>query len=389
MRSEYPCRVKSNLMTAFNMLSRLTVIAAVCAAFGGLGTAFAQSNPTPTTNAPASTPAAASGVEQPPTDAQPAPVRTNATEASMTGESGAEDKAKPSPPKAQDTASLKARIIEARKRADALLTRATALRQQRRVAPADASEYKSQINSWTTLLSVSNERVVELENLEQQATDEASAEATKRRGSLATEVRAAESALTSIDKRLEAAAAESGWKLVETLLRARCASAICFDNGATKDWLGIEPLVELPFGQSFGLSNSGLNDYVNNHELHVDLAAGVRVWLFRDVISVSMYMSKPLSDSRVRLEGSPFVYPASAIRRPFPGFALGALFDSIWIGFDRDELRNGDGQEGSTLNPDFPPNKVISSTWTLTIALQPVTAFRTAIGTAALKKDEP
>jgi hypothetical protein len=66
---------------------------------------------------------------------------------------------------------------------------------------------------------------------------------------------------------------------------------------------------------------------------------------------------------------------------------VGLFFDSIWIGIDRDELRNGDGQDqqgqaSGALNPFYPPNEVISSAWTVTIALQPVTAFRTAIGTA-------
>jgi hypothetical protein len=62
--------------------------------------------------------------------------------------------------------------------------------------------------------------------------------------------------------------------------------------------------------------------------------------------------------------------------------AIGLLYDSIWLGFDRDELRNGDANDKSALNPDYPPNQSISSTWTVTLALQPVTAFRSAIGAA-------
>jgi hypothetical protein len=174
----------------------------------------------------------------------------------------------------------------------------------------------------------------------------------------------------------------AGWLLVDQLLSARCATAICFSNGSKRHWLGIEPLVELPIGIGFAVSSSALGDYVNNHDIRVDLAAGVRLWLFRDVISISIYFGKPLIDSSIRLEGSSFTYSGTAVRRPFPGFALGFLFDSIWIGFDRNELRNGDGKDVSALNPEFPPNEVVSSAWTITLALQPVTAFRTAIGTA-------
>lgn len=191
-----------------------------------------------------------------------------------------------------------------------------------------------------------------------------------------------ESGLSGIEAQLEQASSARGWTLVGTILSARCATAICFNNGQKQNWLGIEPLVELPVGKSLSLSRSSLADYVDNHELRIDLAAGARVWFFRDLVSVSVYISKPLTDGRIRLEGSPFVYPASAIRRPYPGVALGLLFDSLWIGFDRDELRNGDGQDLQAVNPDFAPNSVVSSTWTMTVALQPVTAFRTAIGTA-------
>lgn len=211
--------------------------------------------------------------------------------------------------------------------------------------------------------------------------------AKEEEAALIKKVAATEQALFAIDSQLDALAAETGWQLIETLLRARCQTALCFANGEKKYWLGIEPLVELPVGKSFALSNSALTNYVNNHDVRVDLAAGVRMWLFRDLISVSVYISKPLTEQRVRIEGSPFVYPSSSVRRPYPGVALGLFFDTVWLAFDRDELRNGDGEDSTALNPDFPPNQVVSSTWTLTLALQPVTAFRTAIGTAVQKKE--
>lgn len=76
------------------------------------------------------------------------------------------------------------------------------------------------------------------------------------------------------------------------------------------------------------------------------------------------------------------MYPGSAVKRPYPGFAIGLFYDSLWLGFDRGELHNGDAGDQAAFNPDLPPNQVVTATWTITLALQPVTAFRAAIGTA-------
>jgi hypothetical protein len=175
---------------------------------------------------------------------------------------------------------------------------------------------------------------------------------------------------------------EGGSDLVQVLLAGRCKVAICFDNGNRENWLGIEPLLELPVGKSFSLGGTSLADYVNNNDIRIDLAAGIRLWAFQDWVSLSVYISKPLTDAPVRIAGSSFVYPGKSIRRPYPGVALGLLFDSLWIGFDRDELRNGGAGDNSVFNPEYPPNTVVSSSWTLTLALLPVTAFRSAIGSA-------
>jgi hypothetical protein len=293
------------------------------------------------------------------------------------------------PVKPRVPSALETRITEAQAAAKKLVDRVSVLQGRNMLSARQAEEQRVQVDSWSTVLASFAVRAGEIVELEAKGTPEAQNQARNDETALASEVKSAELALEAIRKELTAIETATGWSLVETILRARCATAICFDNGQDKKyWLGIEPLVELPIGKSFALSNSALSDYVNNHDLRVDLAAGVRVWLFRDVVSVSVYLSKPLTDSRVRLEGSPFVYPASAIRRPYPGIALGALFDSVWIGFDREELRNGDGEDGSAVNPDFPPNEVVSSSWTLTLALQPVTAFRTAIGTAVQSSRE-
>jgi len=163
-----------------------------------------------------------------------------------------------------------------------------------------------------------------------------------------------------------------------SLLDARCALAICPWGKA----VGIEPLVELPIGKSFSASNGAVADYVNNHDIKIDLAAGVRVWMFEDLLSFAVYISKPLTDRTVRIPGSAFEYPATALRRPYPGLALGLLYDTLWLGLDHDELRNPDGTSGIARDPTYPPNALVGSSWTITVAIQPVTAFRNGIGAA-------
>ena len=170
-----------------------------------------------------------------------------------------------------------------------------------------------------------------------------------------------------------------------SFLDARCALAICPWGTA----LGIEPLVELPFGKSFSASNGAVADYVNNHDLHIDLAAGVRVWMFEDIISLAVYLSKPLTDHTVRIPGSVFEYPATALRRPYPGVALGLLYDTLWVGLDHDELRNPDGTSGIARDATYPPNALVGSSWTVTVAIQPVTAFRNGIGAAKATEKKP
>lgn len=172
---------------------------------------------------------------------------------------------------------------------------------------------------------------------------------------------------------------------VPAYLTARCATALCFQTAEHHDWLGIEPMVELPVGKSFGLGSGSLSSYVNNHDIKVDLAAGLRIWLFEDLISFSVYLSFPLSSSGVRVEGSEFTYPGSSIRRPFPGVGIGLLYDIIWIGFDHDELRNGDTTTSNAYNPEFPANSRISSCTTVTVALQPITAARALFGAVSRK----
>jgi hypothetical protein len=289
----------------------------------------------------------------------------------------------PAPPSA-----LQLRLRAASTRATELTQRVRTLEGRHTITEAQTAGYLEQISSWVTMLKSLNDLALRIEQAKAEDAVKNKATTDAWEPELNKQAATVESGLGAIETQLDDAEKATGWNLVGTLLRARCGTAICFDNGNRKDWLGIEPLVELPVGKSFALSRSSLSNYVDNHDLRVDLAAGVRVWMFRDVVSFSLYISKPLTDGRIRLEGSPFVYPAASIRRPYPGFAVGLFFDSIWIGFDRDELRNGDGQDSTALNSAFPPNTVVSSSWTLTLALQPVTAFRTAIGTAVQSTKE-
>jgi hypothetical protein len=175
------------------------------------------------------------------------------------------------------------------------------------------------------------------------------------------------------------------------LLAGRCATAICPKGFPYPGWLGIEPLVELPVGKSFSLNSGGLSDYINNTGVGINFAAGLRLWVLGDWVSLAVYLSQPVTpqDSHVTIPGSGFEYPASYVRRPYPGFALGFLYDVLWVGIDRDELHNGTVDGSSFRNTAYPPNALVSGVWTWTIAIQPITAFRTGIGTALSRKAEP
>ncbi len=286
------------------------------------------------------------------------------------------------PAPAQVDAQLRKTLADTRTLANALMDRVSTLKGKNSLSPAEVRAYQAQINSLTTLVSSFEERANLLFQKQAQSAAEDQPAIEREQTALERQADLAKQTIASIGAQLDGISTATGWTLIDKLLTARCSTAICFDNGDAHHWLGIEPLVELPIGIAFSVDQSSLSDYVNNHDIRVDLAAGARVWLFRDVVSLSVYISKPLIDSSIRLTGSNFVYPGASVRRPLPGFALGFLFDSIWLGFDRNELRNGDGNDSSAANPDFAPNSVISSAWTVTLALQPVTAFRAAIGTA-------
>jgi len=98
-------------------------------------------------------------------------------------------------------------------------------------------------------------------------------------------------------------------------------------------------------------------------------------------MSISLYFSKPLfaGDSKIRLQGSAFAYSSANVHRPLPGIGLGLFGDLLWIGFDYDQLRNGDTDQTRDLN--YPRNFVVSDGWTVTVGIEPITAARSAVGT--------
>lgn len=203
-------------------------------------------------------------------------------------------------------------------------------------------------------------------------------------------------ATTTVDAEADATAAGGRRESVQDsagidqlLLEGRCKTAICLNAFDRRNWLGIEPLVELPIGKTFTFNTGGLADYVNNNDITVKFTAGLRVWFFKDWVSLGIYLSQPITpkDSQVRIPGSEFAYPASYVRRPYPGFALGFLFDVLWLGIDRDELRNGTSDDSAARDPSFPRNALVSGVWTFTLALQPFTTFRTGLGTVVSKSD--
>src|SRR5690606_31326975 len=105
-----------------------------------------------------------------------------------------------------------------------------------------ARAYEEQILALIVLLDAQAERAATLEK-RKQSEDEGERDAARNaeRG-LSLEVAAAEKALNALSAQFDALAQSTGSALVDTMLRARCATAICFANGESKYWLGIEPL---------------------------------------------------------------------------------------------------------------------------------------------------
>lgn len=169
--------------------------------------------------------------------------------------------------------------------------------------------------------------------------------------------------------------------------KARCYTALCFGKN---DEFGLEPLVELPIGKTFAITghNSGaLGAWIDSHDLSVSFSGGLRFWFDYDMFSVSLYFSEPLNNLKtLHVAGSSFDYPASNIRRPYPGIALGFLGDTLWLGFDYQDLVNGDTPQHA--DPNYPLDAPVSQAVSVTIGLATITAIRNGIGAYQAQKNE-
>jgi hypothetical protein len=171
--------------------------------------------------------------------------------------------------------------------------------------------------------------------------------------------------------------------------RIRCSTALCWGGDDGFRW-ALEPLVELPIGKTFALPSSTgvstLGRWINTHDVTISFAGGLRFWMWDDLISFSTYFSQPLTNSSgtIHVPGSDFDYAVSNVRRPYPGMAIGLMGDTLWLGFDYQELVNGDSS--NHLDPHYAPSALVSRSWSLTIGLATVNTVRWGIGTAASKK---
>jgi hypothetical protein len=166
--------------------------------------------------------------------------------------------------------------------------------------------------------------------------------------------------------------------------QARCGTALCF-GPANK--FAFEPLVELPIGKTVAFPGSGLGRFINGNDVSLSFNAGVRFWVAWDWVSFAVYFSKPIlpADQVIHVMGSPYAYPATGVRRPLPGVGLGLFGDILWVGFDYDQLRNGNGDQR---DPLFPANSIVSRAFVVSFAIAPITALRTGIGSAVSRARE-
>ncbi|HRG96615.1 MAG TPA: hypothetical protein PLR99_10220 [Polyangiaceae bacterium] len=160
--------------------------------------------------------------------------------------------------------------------------------------------------------------------------------------------------------------------------KARCHTAYC-SGGTDGTKYGVEPMLDLPIGASVSFGDSGLGAFANSADLSISFTAGVRFWMFYDLVSLSMFFGKPVFNGRstIQLSGSGYEHPVSSIRRIGPSFALGLANDIVFIGGGYDVLING---SGTSRDLNFGPNEVLSRALTLTLGLAPFTAVRNVMG---------
>ena len=160
--------------------------------------------------------------------------------------------------------------------------------------------------------------------------------------------------------------------------RARCYTAYCF-GGRDGAKYALEPMLDLPIGTSFALGDGSLSAFTNSLDISIQFSAGLRFWFLYDLASVSIMFAKPVYSGRdtVRLKNSSFEHPTSSIRRIGPSIALGFFGDVLFLGGGYDVLTNGPGTSG---DPNYGPNDVLSRTVTVTLGLAPFAAARNVAG---------
>lgn len=173
-------------------------------------------------------------------------------------------------------------------------------------------------------------------------------------------------------------------KSLRTRLRAarlaRCKTAYCFGGDGTE--YAFEPMLELPIGTSFAFGEGALARFANGNDFSIQFTAGLRFWMMNDYLSLSVYFARPVftGNDTVVVPGSSTTHPASEIRRLGPSVALGLFGDILFVGAGFDQLRNGNG---SSRDPAYEPNQVLSRAVTISIGIAPFTAIRNVAGASS------
>src|SRR5262249_16202201 len=131
---------------------------------------------------------------------------------------------------------LAEKIDQQQKVAGALIARVWALKKKASLSQTQATRLEAQINEWTNLLKSVGDRAAALASAKKKANADQQKSLKQDEEALSNEVSAAAKSLTAIQQELGDLEKATGWNLIGTLLTARCATAICFDNATTKNW---------------------------------------------------------------------------------------------------------------------------------------------------------
>jgi len=173
------------------------------------------------------------------------------------------------------------------------------------------------------------------------------------------------------------AGAQSLAARLEEARKLRCKTALCFEPSNA---YAVEPVVDLPVSLVWAAGDGALATYYNSTPTSVEFNAGIRFWFAHDVVSVMVYVARPLlrDGDKIRIRGSRFEHGVSAVRRPFPSLGVGAFGDIVQLGVSYDELRNG--STASTRDPNYPAGAALSHAITFSLSLSPMNLARNAQG---------